>query len=207
MTVADELSRRVKLWEQISAGDATNAEASTLRSMRVYGGAQGIWVDKATTGTLSPDGQGITVSILHTGRKPEQAPSVPAINYRITDETELGKGAESVKFKDNLAAIQVLKQVETENRRPTPQEQRVLARYVGWGGLANSFRDPATDEFKLDWKERGEQLEAFSTRTKSSPRYACGSLIALPSKFPNCSFSAPCKLNRPPHIKIASLTI
>jgi hypothetical protein len=40
MTVADELSRRVKLWEQISAGDASNAEASTLRSMRVYGGAQ-----------------------------------------------------------------------------------------------------------------------------------------------------------------------
>jgi putative restriction endonuclease len=41
---------------------------AALRSMRVYGGAQGIWVDKATTGTLSPDGQGITVSILHTGR-------------------------------------------------------------------------------------------------------------------------------------------
>jgi hypothetical protein len=46
MTVADELSRRLKLWEQISAGDAANAEPSALRSVRVYGGAQGIWVDK-----------------------------------------------------------------------------------------------------------------------------------------------------------------
>jgi hypothetical protein len=68
MTIADELSRRLKLWEQISAGDAANVEPSALRSIRVYGGAQGIWVDKTMTGTLSPDGQGVTVSILHTGR-------------------------------------------------------------------------------------------------------------------------------------------
>ena len=68
MTVADELSRRVELWEQISAGDAANAEPTALRSMRVYGGAQGIWVDKMTTAPLSRDGQGVTVSILHTGR-------------------------------------------------------------------------------------------------------------------------------------------
>ena len=68
MTVADELSRRLELWERISAGDAANTEPSALRFMRVYGGAQGIWVDKKTTGTLFPDGQGVTVSILHTGR-------------------------------------------------------------------------------------------------------------------------------------------
>jgi putative restriction endonuclease len=68
MTVADELSRRFELWGQISAAGAANAEPSTLRSMRVYGGAQGIWVDKTKTAPLSPDGQGVTVSILHTGR-------------------------------------------------------------------------------------------------------------------------------------------
>jgi putative restriction endonuclease len=68
MTVADEHSRRLKLWEQISAGDATNVEPSALRSMRVYGGAQGIWVDKTRTGELPSDGQGVTVGILHTGR-------------------------------------------------------------------------------------------------------------------------------------------
>jgi hypothetical protein len=80
-------------------------------------------------------------------------------------------------------AATALKQIETENRRSTPQEQRVLARYVGWGGMANAFRQPDTKEFKPDWKERGEQLEAFSTSTKSSPRYACGWLIAQPSSF------------------------
>jgi hypothetical protein len=59
MTVADELSRRLELWEQISAGDAANAEPTALRSMRVYGGAQGIWVDKMTTASLSPDDKGL----------------------------------------------------------------------------------------------------------------------------------------------------
>ena len=68
MSVADELARRLKLWEQLSTGDATNAEPGVLRSAQVYGGAQGIWVDKKTTGGLAMDGHGVTVSILHTGR-------------------------------------------------------------------------------------------------------------------------------------------
>jgi putative restriction endonuclease len=66
---ADELSRRLEPWEQSSAGDAANAEPSILRSMRVYGGARGTWVDKITTAPLSPDGQGIAVSILYTGQQ------------------------------------------------------------------------------------------------------------------------------------------
>jgi putative restriction endonuclease len=66
MTVADELARRLRLWEQVSEGDAGDADPSMLRSSLVYGGAQGIWVDKKTTGALAKDG--VTVSILHTGR-------------------------------------------------------------------------------------------------------------------------------------------
>ncbi len=45
------LSRQLELWKQISEGDTSNADPSALRSMRVYGSAQGIWVDKTTTGT------------------------------------------------------------------------------------------------------------------------------------------------------------
>jgi putative restriction endonuclease len=66
MTVADELARRLRLWEQVSREDAGDADPSMLRSALVYGGAQGIWVDKKTTGALAEDG--VTVSILHTGR-------------------------------------------------------------------------------------------------------------------------------------------
>jgi N12 class adenine-specific DNA methylase len=92
--------------------------------------------------------------------KPAERPTLPAINYRITDETELGKGSEGVKFRDNIAAIQALKNIEREDRRATPEEQRQLARYVGWGGLANAFPD-LKGAFKPDWKDRGEQLQGL----------------------------------------------
>ena len=61
--------------------------------------------------------------------KPPQARNVPAFDYRITDETELGKGTEGVKYRDNLAAIETLKKIEREERRPTPEEQ------PSWPGL------------------------------------------------------------------------
>src|SRR5690606_31543847 len=73
------------------------------------------------------------------------------------------QGGEATKFKDNLAAIRILKELEREGRRATPDEQRALARYVGWGGLANAFRNAATKEFKPDWEARGLELEALLT--------------------------------------------
>lgn len=91
------------------------------------------------------------------------APNIPAADFRITDEVALGKGGEVQKFNDNLAAIRALKQIEAENRRATPDEQAALARYVGWGGLANAFPDPISGEFKDKWKARGEELRELLT--------------------------------------------
>lgn len=62
------------------------------------------------------------------------------VNYRITDDA-LGAAPPSQRFQNNMAAIQLLKQLETENRTATAEEQSVLAKYVGWGGLADGF-DP-----------------------------------------------------------------
>lgn len=89
------------------------------------------------------------------------APNVPAQNFRITSDLRLGQGGEVEKFNDNLNAIRTLKTLEAERRRATPDEQRILARYVGWGGLANAFPDPMTGEFKDKWKARGEELRAL----------------------------------------------
>ena len=89
------------------------------------------------------------------------APNVPAQNFRITSNLRLGRGGEVEKFNDNLNAIRTLKTLEAERRRATPDEQRILARYVGWGGLANAFPDPMTGEFKDKWKARGEELRAM----------------------------------------------
>ena len=94
---------------------------------------------------------------------PVSVPNLPAVNFRITPDVRLGKGGEVEKFNDNVAAIRALKAIEAENRRATPDEQRVLARYVGWGGLANAFPDHETKQFKPDWKDRGPELKSLLT--------------------------------------------
>lgn len=91
------------------------------------------------------------------------APNVPAQNFRITDALHLGEGSELVKFNDNLTAIATLKAIEADNRRATPAEQALLARYVGWGGLANAFPSPETGEYKEAWAKRGPQLAELLT--------------------------------------------
>lgn len=59
-------------------------------------------------------------------------------NFRITNP-ELGYGTSSEKYAANVAAIRCLKQIEAEDRLATPEEQEILSRYVGWGGLADCF--------------------------------------------------------------------
>lgn len=89
--------------------------------------------------------------------------NVPAINFKIEADLELGKGGEVGKFNDNVAAIRTLKQIESERRRATPEEQRTLARWVGWGGLASAFPNPETGKFKDGWEKRGNELRELLT--------------------------------------------
>ena len=67
------------------------------------------------------------------------------VNYRITDDM-LGAGTPSERYANNIAAIQTLHKIESENRTATAQEQEILARYVGWGGLADCF-DPKNGRY------------------------------------------------------------
>ena len=60
------------------------------------------------------------------------------INYRITDDS-LGAGTPSERYANNVAAIRTLHEIESETRTATPEEQAILAQYVGWGGLADCF--------------------------------------------------------------------
>jgi len=68
------------------------------------------------------------------------------VNYRITDDA-LGAAPPSQSYANNVAAIRLLKQLEAENRPATPEEQEVLAKYVGWGGLADCF-DPRHNNYE-----------------------------------------------------------
>lgn len=66
--VQQELAHRKGMWESLlTQGGPTDVVPSTLRALGVYGGAQGVWVDKARTGKLTADGNGVTVGLLHTG--------------------------------------------------------------------------------------------------------------------------------------------
>ena len=74
-------------------------------------------------------------------------------NFVITDEIILGEGKKD-KFKDNIAAITLLKRLEAEKRYADSEEQQVLSRYVGWGGLSEAF-----DEENSSWAAELLQLK------------------------------------------------
>ncbi len=84
-------------------------------------------------------------------------PAAPAVNYRITDD-ELGHGGAKTKFKWNIEAIRLLNKLEKEQREATADEQAVLARYVGWGGLPQAF-DEANKQWAAEYAELRELLE------------------------------------------------
>jgi N12 class adenine-specific DNA methylase len=89
-------------------------------------------------------------------KKKAKASEVPGHNFTITADENIGKGGAKTKYKDNVAAIKLLKQLEAEDRLATPEEQKVLARYVGWGGLAPVFsygRDSAWESEKAEIRE------------------------------------------------------
>ena len=91
--------------------------------------------------TENLDSQKLDDSAQKHTRQPEEAD-----NYRITD-LSLGQRKNAVKFEDNLTAIRTLKQLEAEDRDAAPDEQEILSKYTGWGGLAKVF-EPDNKHYK-----------------------------------------------------------
>ena len=93
---------------------------------------------------------------------PKEQPQIDksgAVNFHIAPETEesAGKGfAAKEKFRQNVEAIRTLEKIEGENRIATPEEQEILAKYVGWGGLADAF-----DETKSNWASEYQELKSL----------------------------------------------
>ena len=112
-----------------------------------------------------PHRERITFTTLHP-----EIPREQRRDFHITDDA-LGHGTPSEKYAANAAAIRTLKQIEAEERLATPEEQEILSRYVGWGGLADCFEEtsPHYEELKslLDSGEyaaaRASTLTAFYT--------------------------------------------
>ena len=84
-------------------------------------------------------------------------PKEEPMNFRITDD-DLGTGGPKTKYKVNVEAIQVLQILEAEQRQATAEEQEILSRYVGWGGIPQAF-----DENNADWAKEYAELESLLT--------------------------------------------
>lgn len=98
----------------------------------------------------------VVIEKLHI-EEPERI-STPAVqNFHITDP-DLGAGGQKTKYQNNVAAIRLLKDLEAQGRSATPEEQEVLSRYVGWGGIPQAF-----DETNEKWASEYAELKTLLT--------------------------------------------
>src|ERR1035438_1123906 len=110
--------------------------------------------------------------------EPEQAPPVPARDFRIAEAHRIGQGGLKEKARDNIAAIRTLRLVEDEGRAPNEAEKAVLARYSGWGALSNVFHPYP----RSDWAEiAGDVRSQMSPEEYDSAR----------ASTPNAHFTSP----------------
>ena len=90
-----------------------------------------------------------------TVQNPPAQPKQEPINFHITDD-DLGAGGAKTKFKANIEAIRLLQTLDAEQRQATAEEQEVLSRYVGWGGIPQAF-----DEKNADWSKEYAELKSL----------------------------------------------
>ena len=96
---------------------------------------------------------------LDSGAETEQPvqPKQEPMNFRITDD-DLGAGGPKTKYKANVEAIQVLQTLDAAQRQATAEEQEILSRYVGWGGIPQAF-----DESNAEWSKEYAELQSLLT--------------------------------------------
>lgn len=96
--------------------------------------------------------------------RPEPAQARPQM-FTITAETGIGQGGPKTKFKNNVEAIRILKQLQQEGRQATPEEQSKLALFVGWGGLPQAFYG-AKGKATKGWEKEAAELKELLTEAE-----------------------------------------
>jgi len=148
-----------------AAGDLVRRQSEEVQATRRQRGTRAAADENAPrrpgvrqrnpAGESAPDAERVPAS----GRAADDAVAAPA-DFTLTDELEFQGVGEVKKFNQNLQAIATLKAVEARGTPATPDEQKVLARYVGWGGLPQAFRHPTTGAVKKGWEQRVADLTA-----------------------------------------------
>ena len=203
--VAAEYRRRIKTWGRLrKAGGPLRVSAGLLRDLGIYGGGQGIWVDKATTGSASPDGSGVAVGLLHTGQYcNDLSPDGAIYRYRRTaravkrdlDEISAVKNA-------GLLGLPVFVVTATGPRRSL-RDVRVgwvedwddagMAFLIAFGTIRRPMPCVAQDPGRLfsPVKPAGDRLVTAPRRTPSEARFRFGVFRRFGRQCAVCDMAVP----------------
>ena len=137
---SDEMLQQAMLAAELSERTGQNVFAFEEGSLQpVNAPLPAVTAEKEEAPTLAPPAPRKREKVSSFALHPE-IPTAQRHEYHITDD-QLGVGTPSERYERNVAAIRTLKQIESEDRLATLEEQAVLAQYVGWGGLADCFDD------------------------------------------------------------------
>ena len=180
--VSSENTRRRSLWDSLIAAGGPNGSApSLLRELGIYGGAQGIWVDKRITGSMSSDGAGIAVGLLHTGSAYDDDLFEDGVIYHFPVTKRLGRRdtSETAALR-NLFELRLPVFVITPTSNGTRRDV-----HLGWvvdiddapkqclvefGDQWRPISASAASEFRLEANR--EERAQIERRLKRSPRFA-----------------------------------
>jgi N12 class adenine-specific DNA methylase len=137
-------------------------------------GAEGGERETTQPGGAGPGGEGSAGNsdrVPSTGEGPAPraprrlaAPEATGLNFRIQPGELAESRGPALKARDNIAAIELAKQLTVDKQLATREQQQILAKYVGWGGLSGAFRNPQTGQFAKGLEEVGRRLQEVLDR-------------------------------------------
>jgi len=161
--------------ETVQAPQATGGAVRAPEGSRESG--RGVYGAGTETGSGLPRVDGDSEGdVDHSARRGGREPARD-VDYRITDTDQIGSGGAKTKFRNNVRAIKLLRRIESENRKATPEEQAILVKYVGWGGMPQAF-----DVYNEKWQKEAAELRDLLDRAEYSSARA---------STPNAHYTSP----------------
>lgn len=152
-------SREVQGSDGVLRGNDGTTDAGQSGNTRGLPGKSKTQSNVGSTGERADQRNDVPQGLTPAQQPNAKAEEVPGHNFTIKSSSDVADKGKKTKFKGNIAAISLLKKLQAENRMATPSEQKVLAKYIGWGGLQEAFDGNRYPE----WAEEAKQLKELLT--------------------------------------------